>query len=163
MNELLELRTLLLAQQLKIATAESCTGGLLSQHLTSIAGASAWFDCGIISYSNEAKQNILQVKKNTIDCYGAVSKQCALEMVQGLLNLSPADWGIAITGIAGPTGNTPDKPIGLVHFALGNQKKEWFSYEKIFTGNRQEIQEQACLFSLNQLIVLLNNSEEKKC
>lgn len=102
----------------KLAVCESCTGGLLGKLLTDLPGSSRYFWGGVTSYSNEAKQRILGVNENTLGRYGAVSKETAREMAQGILNLSRADFGISITGIAGPEGGSPDKPVGLVYIAL---------------------------------------------
>ena len=103
---------------LKIATAESCTGGLLAARITSEAGASACFDMGLITYSNQSKIQMLGVKEQTLHRYGAVSSQTALEMSEGIKKLSGADIGISVTGIAGPGGGTDEKPVGLVYIAV---------------------------------------------
>ena len=100
-----------------IATAESCTGGLVAALLTSIAGSSDVVDCGFVTYSNEAKQRMLGVKSHIIDQFGAVSRECAIAMAEGALANSGASVAVSITGIAGPGGGTPAKPVGLVHFA----------------------------------------------
>jgi nicotinamide-nucleotide amidase len=105
------------ARGLKIAAAESCTGGLVAGALTDIAGSSDVVDRGFVTYSNEAKQEMLGVTSLTLERSGAVSRETAVEMAQGALARSDADLAVAITGIAGPGGATPGKPIGLVHFA----------------------------------------------
>lgn len=102
---------------LMIATAESCTGGLIVAALTDIAGSSAVVDRGYITYSNQAKMEMLGVSEETLALYGAVSRETALEMSEGALKRSGADLVVAVTGIAGPSGGTPEKPIGLVHLA----------------------------------------------
>ena len=104
-------------KHLKIATAESCTGGLVSAALTEIAGSSAVFERGFVTYSNEAKRQMLGVPAETLRVYGAVSRQTAEAMARGALSKAKADLAVAITGIAGPGGGSPDKPVGLVHFA----------------------------------------------
>jgi nicotinamide-nucleotide amidase len=104
---------------LKIAAAESCTGGLVAGLLTSISGSSDVFDRGFVTYSNDSKMDMLGVELQTLKQYGAVSAQCAREMVQGALNHSKADVAVSVTGIAGPSGGTREKPIGLVYFACG--------------------------------------------
>jgi nicotinamide-nucleotide amidase len=101
----------------KIATAESCTGGLVAALLTSIAGSSDVVDCGFVTYSNDAKQKMLGVSTQILEQCGAVSKECAMAMAKGALAHSSADIAVSITGIAGPGGGTPTKPVGLVHFA----------------------------------------------
>lgn len=103
---------------LMVATAESCTGGMVAAALTDIAGSSDVFDRGFVTYSNEAKMDMLGVDPQTLADHGAVSKQTALEMADGALARSRADIAVALTGIAGPGGGTPDKPVGLVWFAL---------------------------------------------
>jgi nicotinamide-nucleotide amidase len=101
----------------RLAVAESCTGGLLASLLTSVSGSSDVFDRGYVTYSNAAKTDMLHVPKQLIETYGAVSREVAIAMAQGALENSSADIAIAITGIAGPAGGTPSKPVGLVHFA----------------------------------------------
>lgn len=108
-------------KKLTLATAESCTGGLLAATLTEIAGSSLVVDRGFVTYTNEAKQQMLGVTPNTIEFYGAVSKECAEEMAKGALAHAQTDLAISITGIAGPTGAVPGKPIGLVHFAAASR------------------------------------------
>ena len=112
-------------KKLKIAVAESCTGGLLSSSLTSISGASKVFSLGLVAYSNQAKIKILKVNKNIIKRYGAVSHQCCYAMVNNLSKISKANINVSITGIAGPKGGTKQKPIGLVYIGVkkGNKIK----------------------------------------
>lgn len=100
-----------------LACAESCTGGLISKTLTDLAGSSAWFERGLVTYSNLAKSDLLGVPRTVIAIHGAVSESTARAMAEGLMRHSPADWGLAITGIAGPAGGTPDKPVGMVWIA----------------------------------------------
>ena len=97
-----------------LATAESCTGGWVAQSVTAIAGSSTWFDRGFVTYSNAAKVEMLGVPETTLERHGAVSEATARAMAQGALAHSRADWAVAITGIAGPTGGTPEKPVGMV-------------------------------------------------
>ncbi len=103
---------------LKIATAESCTGGLVSSMITSVSGASEVFDCGVCSYSNRIKHQLLGVKDETLSTFGAVSEETAKEMAAGVRRLSSSDIGISTTGIAGPTGGTTEKPVGLVYVGV---------------------------------------------
>ena len=105
------------ARGVRIATAESCTGGLVAGAITAVAGSSDWFDCGFVTYSNEAKIGQLAVPPGTIEQFGAVSEETALSMAEGALRASRAQWAVAVTGIAGPAGGTPDKPVGTVCFA----------------------------------------------
>ena len=109
------------ARKLKVATAESCTGGLVAGALTEIAGSSDVVDRGFVTYSNEAKQQMLGVASETLRDHGAVSRETALEMARGAIAKSNADIAVAITGIAGPGGGSTDKPVGLVHFAAASR------------------------------------------
>jgi len=109
------------ARHLKVATAESCTGGLVAGALTEIAGSSDVVDRGFVTYSNEAKQQMLGVPAATIETYGAVSRETAGAMARGALGSANADLAVAITGIAGPGGGSPGKPVGLVHFAAASR------------------------------------------
>ena len=108
-------------KKLTLATAESCTGGLLAAVITEIPGSSMVLDRGFVTYTNAAKQQMLGVTPNTIELYGAVSKECAEEMAKGALAHAQTSLAISITGIAGPTGAVPGKPIGLVHFAAASR------------------------------------------
>jgi PncC family amidohydrolase len=109
---------LLLAQGLTLATAESCTGGLVAHRLTNVSGSSAYFLGGFVTYSNEAKERFVGVHHETLLAHGAVSEETAREMARGARQQMGADVAVAITGIAGPTGSTPEKPVGLVYVAL---------------------------------------------
>lgn len=124
---------------LTLATAESCTGGGLSYWLTSVPGSSHWFERGFVTYSNAAKTSLLGVKENTIANYGAVSGETAIEMADGVLKFSPADIGVAITGIAGPDGGTQDKPVGTVWLALAMKNQPTVSQLQLFSGDRQAV------------------------
>ncbi|MGT2442782.1 CinA family protein [Ensifer adhaerens] len=105
----------------KVATAESCTGGLIAGALTEISGSSAVLDRGFVTYSNEAKVAMLGVETATLVAHGAVSRQTAIEMAQGAIAHSAADFAVAVTGIAGPSGGSPEKPVGLVHLAAAGR------------------------------------------
>jgi len=109
------------APGLKIATAESCTGGLVAAALTSIAGSSDVFERGFVTYSNEAKEEMLGVESDLLEKYGAVSREVAIAMAEGALRHSPAHLSVAVTGIAGPGGGSAEKPVGLVHFAAARK------------------------------------------
>jgi len=115
---------LLLKNKKTISTAESCTGGAIASLITSVAGASAYFEGSIVSYSFGIKEMLLDVKKETLEKYGAVSDQTVKEMLSGLLNKMKTDYGIAVSGIMGPDGGTPEKPVGTVWIAVGNKKKQ---------------------------------------
>ena len=105
-------------KHLRLATAESCTGGLLSGRITAVSGASEVFDCGVCSYANEIKHRVLGVSEETLSTLGAVSAETALQMAQGVKRLANADIGASTTGIAGPTGGTDEKPVGLVYVGI---------------------------------------------
>ncbi len=119
LNSINELVVKALAENnMKIATAESCTGGLISKKITEVSGSSAVFDCGVCSYSNEIKNKVLGVDKAVLDTLGAVSAETAKQMAKGVRLLSNSDIAVSTTGIAGPTGATPQKPVGLVYIGL---------------------------------------------
>jgi nicotinamide-nucleotide amidase len=137
---------------LKLVTAESCTGGGLSYWLTSIAGSSDWFDRGFVVYSNAAKIEMLGVHSKTLEELGAVSAQTAREMAEGALHHSHADISIAITGIAGPTGGTPEKPTGTVWIAWAAKGAPTEELAYLFPGDRQAIRLQAIIKALEKLL-----------
>ncbi len=112
-------------RKLKVATAESCTGGLVSERITRVSGSSEVFDCGICSYSNEIKQSVLGVQEITLSVLGAVSAETAIQMAEGVRKLSKSDIGISTTGVAGPTGGTPEKPVGLVFMGVSTKDKSY--------------------------------------
>lgn len=144
-----------------IATAESCTGGLLSGRIINVPGASEVFKEGIITYSNKSKKNRLLVKKPTLVKYGAVSAECAKEMVKGLVGYTKSDTGLAVTGIAGPDGGTKEKPVGLVYIACSVGGKITVK-EHHFSGNRAKIRESAVASALTLLRrCILEYSSEK--
>jgi nicotinamide-nucleotide amidase len=151
------------AQRLKarggmIVTAESCTGGWVAQELTAIAGSSAWFDRGFVTYSNEAKQEMLGVRAQTLKEHGAVSEATALEMAQGALEHSRGTVALAITGIAGPTGGTPAKPVGTVCFAWATKGRPARAETKRFAGDREAVRRQSVDFSLAKVLELLDEA-----
>ncbi|MEA3485651.1 MAG: competence/damage-inducible protein A [Candidatus Aerophobetes bacterium] len=141
-------------RDLKLGVAESCTGGLLSHRLTNIPGSSNYYNCGVVSYSNQAKSELLNIFPSFIQEKGAVSSEVAEKMAEGAKKAAKADIGIGITGIAGPTGATPEKPVGLVYIALSTQDKK-ISQKFIFSGNREKIKwkaSQAALYLLYKSI-----------
>lgn len=140
---------------LKLATAESCTGGGLAYWITSIPGSSDWFDRGFVTYSDASKTEILGVNPATIDTFGAVSEQTVREMAEGALHKSGAGMSIAITGIAGPTGGTTEKPVGTVWIAWSSEDFETKTHWELFSGNRIEIREKVIERALEKLLVLL--------
>lgn len=140
----------LLAKGLSLATAESCTGGLISELITSVPGASDTFVCGYITYSNKAKTEMLGVSEQTLKQYGAVSWQTAVEMAEGALKKSGADVSVAVTGIAGPGGGTIDKPVGLVY--VGFAAKGLSIYKQLnLNGERERIRKMTALSALNMI------------
>ena len=123
-----------------LATAESCTGGWVAQAVTAIAGSSTWFDRGFVTYSNAAKMDMLGVAETTLERHGAVSEATARAMAQGVLAHSRADWSLAITGIAGPTGGTKKKPVGLVYIAAASRHyKDAIVIKNLFKGSRASV------------------------
>jgi nicotinamide-nucleotide amidase len=155
----LELGNALTKKKIRIALAESCTGGLVCQHLTNIPGSSFWFDRGFVTYSNESKIELLKVSQDTLLKFGAVSKEVASEMALGALNESHAQIALSITGIAGPSGGSIEKPVGTVFFAIAYQNKIIFNASKVFPGSRENIRESSCLFALNQVLALTLNPQ----
>lgn len=141
----------LLRQKGKVlAVAESCTAGLLGKRITDIPGSSDYFWGGVICYANEAKVKVLGVSERTLRDFGAVSEQCAKEMARGVRRLSGADLAVAMTGIAGPTGGTAEKPVGLVHLALSSEEGEWHAV-RIFPGDRKSVRMRATTTALDMV------------
>jgi nicotinamide-nucleotide amidase len=157
-QDILELATLV-GQELKkhgliLATAESCTGGGVAQAITEVAGSSAWFDCGFVTYSNESKMAMLKVPAEVLDQYGAVSNETAAAMCVGALNHSLATVALSTTGIAGPDGGVPGKPVGTVYF--GWTRGNLTEVERmLFSGDRASIREQTVSHALRGLLKLL--------
>ena len=150
-----ELGSALQRQGWQLTTAESCTGGWLAQVVTSVAGSSAWFDRGFVTYSNAAKQDMLGVQAATLASCGAVSEATAREMAQGALAHSAAQLAMAITGIAGPGGGTPEKPVGTVCFAWCVSGQPESSTTCRFSGERSQIRSASVAFALRQLKALV--------
>ena len=147
-------------KKLTLATAESCTGGLLAATLTEIAGSSMVVDRGFVTYTNAAKQQMLGVTPNTIDVYGAVSKECAEEMAKGALAHAQTDLAISITGIAGPTGAVPGKPIGLVHFAGASRSGRIINRDRKFGDiGRVNVRRASVVEALAMLMELAEKEE----
>lgn len=138
-----------------LALAESCTGGLVAETITNVPGSSAYFDCGVISYSNESKMELLGVPAELLEAHGAVSPEVAIAMAKGLLQRSQAEMVLSITGIAGPDGASTKKPVGLVYFGLSQKGQTPQSKENHFSGNRLSIREQAAQAALEYLINFL--------
>ena len=133
----------LVEKNITISTAESCTGGSLGKIITSVSGVSSIYGFGFITYANEVKEKILGVKHETLESYGAVSPETALEMAIGARKVSGSDIAVSVTGIAGPGGGTPEKPVGLVYIAIAD--KNGAEYRKLsLDGSRDEIRAKTC-------------------
>ncbi len=147
------------ARQLKLVTAESCTGGWVAQAVTSVSGSSDWFERGFVTYSNEAKAELLGVRAETLARHGAVSEEAADEMAAGALAHSRAQVAVAVTGVAGPTGGTKEKPVGMVCFAWARKGIAPERVTRHFQGDRESIRRQSAIVALQGLLERL---EEKK-
>lgn len=121
------------------ATAESCTGGWIAKTVTDVGGISSVFLGGVVSYANEIKEKLLGVKSETLQVYGAVSEQTAREMARGCIAATGADYAVAVTGIAGPTGGTPEKPVGLVFIGVASKDGRDFVEKNLFSGDRSDV------------------------
>lgn len=139
-------------KQAFLAVAESCTGGLIAKRITDVAGSSGWFERGLVVYSNQAKQDLLGVAPELLEQSGAVSRECALAMARGLLVMTPADWGLAVTGIAGPGGGSPEKPVGLVWLAWSRRGGAVEAEALQLSGSREQIRAAAADAALRGLL-----------
>ena len=148
---------LLLSRGLRLAVAESCTGGWVAMALTAIPGSSEWFDRGYVTYSNSAKQQVLGVSEATLQRYGAVSEQTVAEMTAGTLTTSATDLALAISGIAGPGGGTVEKPVGTVCFAWQCKHRPAVTARRLFDGDREAVRRQAVVHALQGLIELVEH------
>jgi nicotinamide-nucleotide amidase len=146
-------------RKLKLATAESCTGGWIAQAVTSVSGSSAWFDRGFVAYSNAAKRELLGVRARTLSRFGAVSRETAREMAAGALARSRAQVSIAVTGVAGPTGGTSKKPVGTVCIAWSRKKGAMESVTQRFLGSRERVRRQSVIVALQGLLERLEETE----
>jgi len=140
------------ALHLTLATAESCTGGWVSMAVTSVAGSSQWFERGFVSYSNEAKEQLLGVSASTLASHGAVSEPVAVEMAQGALRHSLAQLAVAVTGVAGPGGGTPGKPVGTVCFAWAGPGAKIATSTRYFQGDREQVRRQSVIAALQGIL-----------
>ncbi|MDJ0807429.1 MAG: CinA family protein [Gammaproteobacteria bacterium] len=141
----------------RLAVAESCTGGWVAMVLTGVAGSSQWFDRGFVTYSNQAKQQMLGVQASTLETYGAVSEQTVAAMTRGALAVSDVDISLSISGIAGPGGGTPEKPVGTVCFAWQFRQQPAVTAWRWFPGDRRAVRRQAAEHALETLLELLEN------
>jgi nicotinamide-nucleotide amidase len=142
-------------KELLLATAESCTGGGVSQAITEIAGSTGWFDCGFVCYSNASKTELLDVPAALIAQFGSVSEEVAAAMAQGALANSNAHLAVSTTGIAGPTGAVPGKPVGTVCFGWANGDTV-HTERRVFSGNRHAVREQTVIHALQGLLRFVN-------
>lgn len=134
-----------------LATAESCTGGLIAKLVTDVAGSSGWFDRGVITYTNHAKVELLGVSPDILRAHGAVSAATVCAMAEGLLRISRVHWALAVTGIAGPGGGTPDKPVGTVWMCCAKRGETPIAQMKVFAGDREQVREATALHMLQTL------------
>ena len=144
----------LLQRRQVICAAESCTGGLIAKTCTDLAGSSDWFDRGFVTYSNQAKSDMLAVPPALIDEYGAVSEPVALAMASGALRASGADYAVAVTGVAGPAGGSADKPVGTVWIAVARAGEQYASLHR-FDGDRAAVREATLVAALERLLALV--------
>lgn len=155
-DPLLELATRvgarLKARGLVLVTAESCTGGWIAQAVTAVSGSSDWFDRAFVTYSNRAKREMLGVRGETLDRHGAVSEDTAREMAAGALAASDAGIAVSVTGVAGPTGGTPTKPVGMVCFAWALADGRVDAVTRRFAGDRQAVRLQSVIFALEGVL-----------
>jgi nicotinamide-nucleotide amidase len=149
------LAALLLARGLTLATAESCTGGWIAKVLTEVPGSSAWFESGLVTYSDAAKRVLLDVPASTLDAHGAVSRECALAMVTGAQARFDVDLAVAVTGVAGPSGGSPDKPVGTVWIAWRMRDCEPEARKFLFDGDRDAVRRSSVAAALAGFTSLL--------
>ncbi|EIH7761830.1 nicotinamide-nucleotide amidase [Escherichia coli] len=134
-----------------VTTAESCTGGWVAKVITDIAGSSAWFERGFVTYSNEAKAQMIGVREETLAQHGAVSEPVVVEMVIGALKAARADYAVSISGIAGPDGGSEEKPVGTVWFAFATARGEGITRRECFSGDRDAVRRQVTAYALQTL------------
>ena len=158
-NKLQNIAKKFIDQNFLLSVAESCTGGLLAKKITDESGSSAWFDCGFITYSNEAKIRMLGVNKESIAEFGAVSLEIAQEMAIGVQKNSRAIFSISITGVAGPNGGSPEKPVGTVHVCFAFKGSVLKDYKLQLSGERSSIREQTVCFIIEELDKLTFNDQ----
>ncbi len=154
-----QLANLLILRSDRICTAESCTGGLIAKTFTDLAGSSEWFDRGFVTYSNQAKIDMLGVNPSTLSSFGAVSEEVAKEMASGALQHSEGQVSISVTGIAGPGGGNEMKPVGTVWFGFAIKKSpastEIYSEKQWFSGDRESVRTSSLMFAINHIHQLL--------
>ena len=142
-------------RDLMIATAESCTGGWVAEAITMVPGSSAWFERGFVTYTYISKREMLGVEGETLERHGAVSEEVVREMALGAIERSHAQVSVAVSGVAGPSGGTPDKPVGTVCFAFALKDAEAQAETKHFSGDRESVRRQSVVHALERLLGLL--------
>jgi len=147
------------ARGLKLAAAESCTGGWIAMAVTAVAGSSDWFERGFVTYSNEAKQEMLGVEKTVLDVHGAVSEPTARAMAEGAIRHSKAQIAVAVTGIAGPSGGSAAKPVGTVCFAWAGPGPRLRCETRFFPGDREQVRRQTVIAALQGIIEVLEENQ----
>ena len=160
-KDMIELQNLLLNNKKTITTAESCTGGLIASMITKISGSSNIFNGAIITYSNKIKNQELNVKNETLEKFGAVSIEVVNEMLDGVIKKFDANFAIAVSGIAGPTGGTKNKPVGSVVIGICDNKNHKIVDVYNFNGSREEVQIQAAKTSLKEILKFIKKSLDK--
>jgi nicotinamide-nucleotide amidase len=158
LNQLAQTIAAIFAQRgATLVTAESCTGGWVAKTLTDVAGSSSWFECGVVTYSYEAKESLLGVRPETLEQHGAVSRETVIEMVAGALARFGATVAVAVTGIAGPTGGTPDKPVGTVW--IGWKRRGGYAQTQVFhfDGDRESVRRQTVAAALRGVEKILTS------
>jgi nicotinamide-nucleotide amidase len=153
-----ELGRALMARGARLAVAESCTGGWVAKVLTDTPGSSNWFEAGFVTYSNDAKERTLGVARATLDEHGAVSEPVVRAMAAGARHAAAAAAAIAVSGVAGPGGGTPDKPVGLVHFAWSLDDRDRAD-RALFSGDREAVRRQAVAHAIEGLLALIQGPE----
>ena len=141
-----------------LTTAESCTGGWIAKVITDVPGSSAWFERGFVTYSNQAKEQLIGVTSQTLEADGAVSEAVVREMALGALQAAQADYAVSVSGIAGPDGGSEEKPVGTVWFGFADKQGQTLALTTCFTGDRDAVRRQATEFALQ---TLLNNFLKK--
>lgn len=139
------------AQGATVTTAESCTGGWIAKTLTDVAGSSAWFERGFVTYSNDAKSQMIGVSSVTLEQHGAVSEPVVVEMAVGALRAARATYAVSVSGIAGPDGGSEEKPVGTVWFGVASAAGQGITQRECFSGDRQSVRRQATAFALQLL------------
>ena len=150
-----EVAATLLSRRLRLATAESCTGGMLAQECTALAGSSDWFECGWVTYSNTSKTELINVDAQIIEMHGAVSAETVSAMTAGVLANSCADIAVAISGVAGPGGGSEDKPVGTVYIAWRSKQGEEFHDRYYFSGDRHQVRTSSVETALTGVLEIL--------